>query len=535
MCRRVCRHSFVYILSITDTLKEIRKPLRILIYVPYAITLVALAVSPLGGYGIFYLDAQNYYWGGGLHFLLYVDVAIYLLTSVVTVIFYKGKIDRKKRDVLVCFVSIIILSGIVQTLLPSYLITTGATALAITAMYYFFQSPAEKLDPLTGLFNRTQLPVILKSMVEQNKPYTLVLFQIRYADEMRRAFGSAATDEVMISFAEMLKKHFSKSIVFCMDVAYFVVFCSTPPTREELQHWQSIKLDLGEGSMMITVRTAMIPDQAKRTVETTLSLTEYLFKKLARGTDAFLYADSGTEKACNAEIWLSTDIENLLQQNETKILFSPCHGRDGEFAGEIVSLHIETADYCFSSAQVAEAVIQKNLIWQYIRRLLEGAAQHRHQYNAQHPAYIPLPVMACLENQTVEKLYRMVLGYGMEPSMIAFSMRESDVASAIPMVLENIGRLVQKGFSFSADHFAADFTDITVLTRLPICTVQIDPYFMVLAEKSDRQKSLLAGLISVFRNLGKRVICGGSSGEAGAQLAFSLGADEWQSTEQWDE
>ncbi len=88
-------------------------------------------------------------------------------------------------------------------------------ALALFVIYVFLESTPSDEDYLTKLFNRNSYDAYMQHLIQGNKQFSLMVFDLNYFKEINDKYGHEMGDLTLICFAKALKKAFShKGLAF---------------------------------------------------------------------------------------------------------------------------------------------------------------------------------------------------------------------------------------------------------------------------------------------------------------------------------
>ena len=83
--------------------------------------------------------------------------------------------------------------------------------LGILVVYTFLESTTTEEDFLTKLYNRQSYEVYLRHLMEIQRPFGIILIDLNYFKEINDQYGHQKGDEVLVAFAQALKRTFHNS------------------------------------------------------------------------------------------------------------------------------------------------------------------------------------------------------------------------------------------------------------------------------------------------------------------------------------
>ena len=111
-----------------------------------------------------------------------------------------------------------------------------------------------------------------------------------------------------------------------------------------------------------------------------------------------------------------------------------------------------------------------------------------------------------IQEDAAEKLVALTNAAGLTPQRVMFRMPEEELSECLQTSAENLEQLHSLGYTLRLDNFAAGYTNISLLTEMPVDAVMINAQLLRSSEKSERNAELLKSIVSILRGIGKEVI-----------------------------
>lgn len=527
-----------YTLILTGRFSKLSRKGYLLVLSPYLLILTLLLISPFSKFGIFYINEAHVYCRGVTHFLLYTVAALYMIVALFEVFRNRQLIQRRKTRTIYISTLILFTMMLLQVMNPQYLLTTTATALLLTIMYHVLQSPGEHVEPVTGLFNRSALPLLLQDMWEENRSGTLLLFTIRSFSVITHTLGNRGAGLLMRDYANHLSGAFPKKHLFHLRSDVFAVLLEEPAIalsalstiQQNLPtHWHV----LNTGVQMETC-VAAIPTRACKSAAECLTVTDYTISEL-RGTDPprALLADDSYLARCATRSSMESAIERAVGFGQLQMLYQPVYNNSGRLASLEATAVIRDPDMGEIHSNTFMSVAAQTGAIYHLSELLLGkvCALIRHcNLNAYGIPYVSVPLSAvfCMQSGTAEHILRFMETSQVPPSMICFALEENEAYSTIPAAAETLSKLSDAGFRLMLTDFGGGYADFDSLIRLPLQSVKLDQQLLRQAIESDHQQSLLIGITDLLTKLRLPVICGNVTSQEQAALLKDAGVSEFQ-------
>lgn len=143
-----------------------------------------------------------------IHYLVIASVYVYFL---IYMFLHKQKVTKTVFFTYITFFFLPVLGIIVQLLESNIFFAWNSIALGIFVAYTFFETTSGEIDYLTKLYNRKGYELYVKHLMETNKDFRLVYFDLNRFKAINDEHGHAKGDQVLIMFSESLKNVFVNS------------------------------------------------------------------------------------------------------------------------------------------------------------------------------------------------------------------------------------------------------------------------------------------------------------------------------------
>ncbi len=117
---------------------------------------------------------------------------------------------------------------------------------------------------------------------------------------------------------------------------------------------------------------------------------------------------------------------------------------------------------------------------------------------------------------------------GLQPTSLELEITEGIAMQNLSLTMEVLGELSRTGIQISVDDFGTGHSSLSYLKHFPIHRLKIDRSFVAGMTRDDRDRSIVAAIVSMAHNLSLRVTAEGVETAAQAELLASLGCDDVQ-------
>lgn len=98
---------------------------------------------------------------------------------------------------------------------------------------------------------------------------------------------------------------------------------------------------------------------------------------------------------------------------------------------------------------------------------------------------------------------------GVDPSKLELELTEGVVMGDTSASVRALGELREMGVSLSIDDFGTGYSSLSYLSRFPLDELKIDRSFVIAADKSEQDASLVVAIIAMAKGLGLKVVAEG--------------------------
>ena len=524
---------FTYVLVITGFYKNLRPKQKLLILLPFSLIAVLLLLSPFGTFGIFYLDESNHYHGGTTHFMLYMQMAVYLIACAYFIFIRVKYRDRLLQKTFVTFLAFALTGMYIQSRNPQYLITPMILTVGITIICFVFEAPSRHVDALTGAFNKSALSPCLKNAYNQTEDFALLVFSFQGFSYINHAMGTKTSDSILIYFSRQLELCFPKAQIFRTGGDEFTVLllnCGMLDREhvEVLNSQVPRSMAVGESSIQYHFTTAYVNSGDCANFIDMQELLGFLSRRGRAGVrpDGLIGGEqfiSGYRRLRKVEQSLS----RALDENRIEVYFQPIHSSDGRLTSAEALMRIEDEEMGVLSAQECVDIAENNgsivrLGEQVLERVCVYISGHMELVGSFDHISVNLSALQCVRDDLVETVSSLCGKYKVPERLISFEITETAVAS-LAATKQNMDRLIECGHCFFLDDFGTGYANFDHIAYLPFGYVKIDKSILWGAENSKSTMAFLEKTIEMLKTLGIKSICEGVETEKQARLLAKLG------------
>ncbi|MDD3057065.1 MAG: GGDEF domain-containing protein [Sphaerochaeta sp.] len=217
--------------------------IRKLWYYQGASLLTALLLLINIGYPVYFsVNRQTNGYGSGpwkmLHYVILASLYAYMLFLILR---HRKRTSPKEIALYSIFLFFPIIGMVTQLIDSRVHFSWTSIVLAVLVMYVFLETVPSHVDYLTSLYNRRSFDSHLKYLVQDGKPFGLLVFDLNSFKQINDRFGHKIGDEVLVGFASALRQTFSRDgIAARLGGDEFAAFIHTTDQDERVAKLQRL-------------------------------------------------------------------------------------------------------------------------------------------------------------------------------------------------------------------------------------------------------------------------------------------------------
>jgi diguanylate cyclase (GGDEF)-like protein len=161
----------------------------------------------------FHINAQNSYERGDYFVINFFINYGYLIYSLILLYVHRKQIIKKDMYALIMFPLLPFFGSVIQIFFYGTLLIWPMAALSLLIIFIFIQARLINIDPLTELYNKRELSNFIFTQARRKEFNQLIggiFIDIDNFKLINDTYGHAKGDEVLITFASVLRKSFRK-------------------------------------------------------------------------------------------------------------------------------------------------------------------------------------------------------------------------------------------------------------------------------------------------------------------------------------
>ena len=506
-----------YIITVCGVNYKFRGPKNAAIKIPLYALEVMLISNPITSLFFVTIGKFEYARGKGIY-IAYAISGVYLIFIFFLLIKYWYTINRMKQIAMVYFMFLAIAGTAIQMIWPAIKCELLCEAIGLSGIMIMIEKDDDRTDVPSKAYNRTAFVQDIKSFINLNRKFKVFCLRIENLDVYRKIYGIQTIDKLMLRIASYFMDDGTETDAYHTAFDTFYVI-ETDKTEEEIanlgeriaNHFNS-KFEIDGKELMLDSRVliASCPDQFNSINDIFLLETTDLGKtnkKVFNGSDLdFLRRRIEVEKA----------IGRGLSEKTFTIYYYPTYSKDS-YNIKIAQVWLRLADKIIGdikAEEFMEVAVNSGFIEEIQLRSIEGVCRFLSNgvdKSDMQLDFILVPVFSVelISVEVLQKLTGYIEHYGIDPSLLAFVIKESYAIYAKETLL-NLRNTVEKlGVRLYISDYQAGFLGLNAITDIAFEGVILDMKSIFESDNSQNADIVLANRTNMLRQLGKKIIISG--------------------------
>ena len=530
-----------YVISVTDTWHKLYKKniIQYLIWIPFSLVALLTLTSPIN-HLVFYIDDLGNYTRGPAFVILYISAIFYTGFCVYYSVKYIKLLKSEKFIPLISLAPLQIVAVVVQLIFPNILCEMFSTSLCLLLVLITIEKPEEKVDLATGLYKSNAFFDMVDQASKVDKPYCTVLINITNHSALTSYLSITNMDIIYSSMSrrlEAVKTHLNiNPDIYNLENGLFAAVLYNDEMAYDARYAQhvldTLKHDYVINGLTISVLTNVciirVPEDTSDIDEFRLLMKDFRNYKY----HGDLVLASSVMKNNNYTVMANIDsiLAKAIENESFEVYYQPIYSNvDKRFNSAEALIRLFTPEYGFirpdifiPMAEESGAIHKIGMI--VLEKVCKFIASDAFSILGLDYIEVNLSVVQCMDKRIVDKIVRMCGRYGVKPSQINLEVTETASAFAQKIMIDNINRLHELGFSFSLDDFGTGYSNMVRIASLPLHIVKLDKSFTWTKGNHDLEV-ILENTINMVKKMDMKIVVEGVETEEMLENFTNLGCE----------
>ena len=511
---------FIYILVLCSKYKK-KNFLKIFLLLIPLVIVELMIIFNFSTDLLFYFDNGSNYIHTSWFTIIYYVTFFYFAISLIAINLYREQISRKQYVTIMIFIALSVGAVLLQKIYPSYLLNGVALALAITMTYLTLQNPADKIDDLTGVFNKSCFMDYVKERLQTAK-YSIIIISINDMDAINNIMGTEGTNDTFKEVASFLKAIAKKEYIFrLLDEQFILVTKSKEKCTNYLtkiknrfeKPWEinNVNISLSMNSVYFSQQ-----DFESNVADILLTINHAMQDSKSLGKGTILHLDKEMERKIRRIIEIENYLPYAVENDLFEVNYQPIYSLKKEkfvFTESLARLTHPKYGLIYPSEFIP--LVEKNglmikmgeqIINKVCAFIKENKLDDKHLLERVGINLSPVEIM---DKTLITRIMRIINNHGIDSSIITFEIVET--AAKIPenFIESSISVFEDKGLHLAIDDFGDGYSSTLRIIKLPFSSVKISRNMLLAAEKDRKSLLILANTVELAKKLEVLIIIEG--------------------------
>lgn len=396
-------------------------------------------------------------------------------------------------------------------------------------------------DDLTGIFNRSGLLNRLSELLNEQKPFSLVVINIDNFKGVNDRYGQEAGDAALVEFTRRLKSLLDpEDCLARLGGDEFVITSKTTNSEHLEQACKSLvellskSFDVGHIRLQLTasVGVATHPKHGDSSSKLLRSSHLALYKAKQNRNAVSIYRTE-MEMAYLRRITVEQRLRQALSQETLFMMYQPQLNEHHQIVGMEALVRWQDEELGFvSPAEFVDVAEQSGLMLALGRFVLDTSLKEyallKRSSSVSIDLSINISVIQFEQPDFVASVLEALKTWQIPPEELVLEVTETLVMHNFDQVVETVKRLQQEGIRLSMDDFGTGYSSLSLLRKLPIDELKIDKSFVDSMLEDERAANTIQSIIYIARSHNMHVVVEGVEMGAQASALFKMGCKRFQ-------
>jgi diguanylate cyclase (GGDEF)-like protein/PAS domain S-box-containing protein len=405
----------------------------------------------------------------------------------------------------------------------------------------------EYRDPITGLFNRRSLDVILDKEIEKakrskhEKLRAVLSISLENLAKVNQVYGHEIGDLLLENSGLRIRRSLrSSDYAFRFAGSELAAILSsinknTDAGKVAQKIFNNVSVPYRFKGTDISIRChigiAVYPDDGEDRGEIVQKAASALAEAKKRKMDFLLFDETLHEQAV-ARLSLESEIAKAFEKGQFELHYQPVVDTAGRIYGAEALIRWNHPERGFIAPMEFIPIAEEtNLIIPIGRWALFAACRQIAQWKKKHDLYVSINLSAKEFSdstllEAIQKAIKQSLDF--DPAYLKLEITETKCMEDPERTIEQMQTLLDFGVETFIDDFGTGYSSLGYLKRLPAVTLKIDRMFIEALEDSQEERDYLTNIIRTVKSRRKKVLVEGVSTEKQFELLKNMDCDQMQ-------
>ena len=482
---------------------------------------------------IFTIDARADYVEGPLFYSMYAYAMACSVFGAAWSLVHVKSLSFRRFVVVWEFIVICAVCVLIQAFRHEILTTGLGICLGLTALYLFINDPSNRIDRLTGAWDKQSLNQWLQDQMNYGRRLHLIAVELYHLKTINRLYGDHLGDRILTDVGKRLRRA-SRSYLFRLGSGRFFLVVNDEHVYTELCD-SLMKLFqngfvVGEETIACPAILCGIPDAQKLNDPGDLLAYErhLCSRAVPDGKTVFVADDEQARQTFRYEQEIERYLHVAIDEDLFELYFQPVWSMEENRYISLEALsrlyHPELGmvppDIFFNIAERNGLIVHISHL--QLARLCRFIQEHQGELRGINNVKFNLSPIELTQEGHGAKLVEIIRQHNVSTDFIQFEITETAATSSCDSLIANIAALREAGIRLCLDDFGAGYANLNTVLKMPFSVIKLDRSLLFGICEDPQIATFYMNIVKVLQKLDYMVVSEGVKNKGELELI-----EEW--------
>lgn len=499
-----------------------------------AYTVVISTIILISPIKVVYFESKKIMYTVGLACdITYLVVGIAIVSTLLVCLKYKNALAQGKFKAIVTWVSIWIITALIQFFNKEILAGSFGCALGIMVMYFQLENPEKFIDADTGYFNQQAFYAYIKQMYSEEKKFSLLMV-CDSNDYSRLELTEEEIRQMRERYMTYIRQFSRLTFLYEHDKAILVFYDAKKCNDALNQIIEAGKEEFkGENEFIKPMLYTLYDSTIVNSRDQIITLINYSLMNLSPIKDKNNYANINidTLNSLNNENNVVGMIHRAIKEDKILVYYQPIYSTSEKrvtSAEALVRIEDDEGNIVLPGAFI-EIAEKTNLILKIgqivFKKVCRFISENDMEKLGLDYIEINLSVVQCAYQSLALEYKKIINEYGIDTKYINLEITETGSIESRQILLDNMSELRKSGISFSLDDFGTGNSNLNYIMDMPVDIVKFDKEMTKSYFKNEKSQYIMDAAMHMIKGLKLKIVAEGIETEYQFNTMNNLGID----------
>ena len=441
---------------------------------------------------------------------VYVFSIIYIIGIIGSIIAFRKKINKRRRFAVGMWMTLWVAAAILQFIDNSLLVVGFASVIGMLIMFVVMENPESNLDRRTGCFNSYALSEYSRRLFERKEKFSLLEIRAKEENPQEEDDISEFPLQKTASLAAANKELFVfRSVNDLIIISKNTELLRNVSDRLVIEANNECKNSKGHVGFLVK------HGEKFGNISELMRFLAFVSGSYAENEDKLYIADENTIKKYRERAVIEQEIIDALDEDRVEVYLQPIYSNTEKmFTSAEALVRIRQKDNSLLSPGIFIPFAEDSgLIIRLGERIFEKVCDFLKSIDAEklgvHYIEVNLSVVQCEMDDLAERLIAIIEKYDVNPNLINLEITETASVTSQSVLLKNMEKLIEYGFTFSLDDFGKGQSNLMYVVEMPVSIIKLDYDMSKAFFNSPKAKQVVRAVVSMAHGMNLKLVAEG--------------------------